>query len=357
MYCITNKFKIYIRISLKKEIIFAMISLILIYGPPGVGKTTLKQNLSEHISSNSKNNSSICLSISYDELIDKNLENMIINESNEQQQQQQAWKESRSFILKLITLLIDYLKQQEKQEKNYYFNILDDKERTSSSLYLKIIQDKFNNLMFSLLNTNAIRHENFYILLDDLFYYSSMRLSFYRLACSKQCSYFSIGLIASNINILLERNETRSHSQRLSIHIIENIFKKLETNKNNWEFNFTHLIEINNNNQNLTDLFDLIEIGLNKFQIYLQNQQTKEEEEETKQQQQQSENNLIHECDLKLRKLISLKLTNSEDKKNLAFKLNLLKSNILSELKTKQIKLDHLSELEIENYLNEKLSS
>lgn len=345
------------RVSLKKEIIFAMISLILIYGPPGVGKTTLKQNLNEHISSNNKNNSSICLSISYDELIDKNLENMIINESNEQQQQ--AWKESRSFILKLITLLIDYLKQQqqqEKQEKNYYFNILDDKERTSSSLYLKIIQDKFNNLMFTQLNTNAIRHENFYILLDDLFYYSSMRLSFYRLACSKQCSYFSIGLIASNINILLERNETRSHSQRLSIHIIENIFKKLETNKNNWEFNFTHLIEINNNNQNLSDLFDLIEIGLNKFQIYLQNQQIKEEEEEDEKQQ-KLENNFIHECDLKLRKLISLKLTNSEDKKNLALKLNLLKSNILNELKTKQIKLDHLSELEIENCLNEKLSS
>jgi len=339
-----------------------MISLILIYGPPGVGKTTLKQNLNEHISSNSKNNSSICLSISYDELIDKNLENMIINESNEQQQQQQqqAWKESRSFILKLITLLIDYLKQQqEKQEKNYYFNIFDDKERTSSSLYLKIIQDKFNNLMFSQLNTNAIiKHENFYILLDDLFYYSSMRLSFYRLACSKQCSYFSIGLIASNINILLERNETRSHSQRLPIHIIENIFKKLETNKNNWEFNFTHLIEINNNYQNLTDLFDLIEIGLNKFQIYLKNQQIKEEAEAEQQQQQKSENNFIHECDLKLRKLISLKLTNSsQDKKNLALKLNLLKSNILNELKTKQIKLDHLNELEIENYLNEKMSS
>lgn len=84
------------------------LGIVLISGPPGIGKSTLSKNLATH--ANKQNSKPThALALSYDKIINKNIEDHLIDKSGEASK---AWKTGRSIILSLTSVLVDFLKNE-----------------------------------------------------------------------------------------------------------------------------------------------------------------------------------------------------------------------------------------------------
>ena len=354
------------------------IALVLLCGPPGVGKSTFKAKLTDCITSGLVEHKDLAIvSISYDELMDKCLESYLINEApnNTEEEEEEdktncnnsniksksKWKQGRSFIFKLISYLVDYLNTAE----TYLFSLasfIQNKSVNFSDFNL-IAENFIKCVQVQLENVSDKNH--FLILLDDLMYFESMRLPFYRLAVSKNCGYFVYCLRPVNLEFLLSRNHNRCSTQQLSETIVTNIHEKIEWPKNDWEKEFSHLEEVNSNDLaslRIPIALELILNGLSRFDIHLKCLNAKKTAQEKSVL--ANNRNIYYESDLLLRKLVATRLASAqtgEDKSSLAKLLSKRKADLLAQLRTKETSniysrlMECSNELELENELKTRL--
>lgn len=121
-----------------KEMRNKTLGLVLISGPPGTGKSTLCNQLKDHLIDVKRQNT---VSISFDKIINKKLEDSLINSATSE------WKTGRSVVFTLVAILIEYLDnisvfKEDFTEVKQYLNSKLDKE-LASSVYFKLILDNF----------------------------------------------------------------------------------------------------------------------------------------------------------------------------------------------------------------------
>jgi tRNA uridine 5-carbamoylmethylation protein Kti12 len=306
--------------------------LILVCGPPGIGKSTFCTELNAYIKTKSNHKTFL---ISYDDLIDPELESSLIGEH------QNDWKSARNMIFQLVKSLVAYLNQSESKHFEDFLSVQDRFTSTVSmtETYDLIKQGFLKAIIGSNFNENS--NCNNLIFLDDLFYYESMRYSFYKLAIELKCAYMSFCFKAENLNFLISRNFNRDHAKKLDQKVIENIFEKFEySNRNEWESFFSRVELINESFRiDKTYLINSSEFILNKMKEFGEFLDTRKLAELIQVNHQNDEKalKLVHECDLVLRKLISEKIsTNQLDKKVRSImgqELSKKKSKILNEIK------------------------
>jgi tRNA uridine 5-carbamoylmethylation protein Kti12 len=342
--------------------------VLLVCGVPGIGKSTFSSKLHEFI--NLQENVWSFL-LSYDEIIDNSLENELIKSN--------GWKSSRYFIMKLVKILIIYLSSypnlnnldvyinQEIQRLYLHDFVSNLDESVSNSIKIKFMQVVQIELAKFFESANRNESTRFIIILDDIFYYESMRYCFYKQSIDLNCCYMSMCFKTNDLKILFERNKSREIDKQLSETIIENIFNKFDYPDDlEWEKKFTHIflnVSINlNDSSYLANIFERIDSTFKKFNSFLfdLNERFKLNEQNLIFNKQSMEN-LIHKSDIILRKLISDKLKENIDKNekiDLASKLNKRKGVILDELKSlvQKNELNYLFDNEfIENELKLKL--
>jgi len=353
------------------------ISLVLLCGPPGVGKSTFKTKLTDYITSGLVENADLAiLSISYDNLMDKCMEAYLINEAAENIEDEEdcksncnninsksnsKWKQGRSFIFKLISLLVDYLNTTDSSSFNTDIGSFIQKKGGICSDFNLIAKNFVNCVQTQLESVRNKKH--CLILLDDLMYFESMRLPFYRLAVRKYIGYFVYCLRPMSLEFLLNRNRDRCPSQQLSENIIINIFQKIEWPKNDWEKEFSHLEDIGSNESvSFRMSIELILNGLSRFDIHVRN--LSEKKAALEESALANNRNIYHESDLILRRLVADRLANAqagEEKSSLGKLLSKSKADLLAELRSKEtsslfVRLqDCVSQQDVENELKRRL--
>ena len=200
------------------------IHLLLISGPPGVGKTQFTCNFYEHLKKTAKNSNSSSLfvpfKIHYDLILDKQLESELISKHE--------WKSGREAIKRLVHRLITYLSRYRSRSRDLDDIFGGEEDEVISRNFLKSIRDDFNSL--NSLDLTLVSDVDFFVLLDDIFYYESMRRAFYHM-CLEQLefsSFFSISLETKSLDVLRERNRTRLDDSRVDEKVLENIYSKFE---------------------------------------------------------------------------------------------------------------------------------
>lgn len=340
------------------EINKTKIGLVLASGPPGAGKSTFTSELSSCIS---RIESQIRLgqeltepnslfinsfAISFDHVIDKNLENQLVNNkkyassNSDSSSSVHDWKSARSLIHSLVKLFIKYLNSSDLNELsmsglNELINSSLDESASNHE-----IKDRFLGCIEAGLPKAQLKPDvravYYVILLDDLFYYESMRYAYFKLAIELECGYFAFCFRASELSFLLARNQSRELSQQLDESIIENVYAKFECPKD-WEVNFSRVIDVDAsfrlNSEYLISSACLIVRKMSEFSSHLD----KLKLEVSVKAEQSSKLNLVHESDLMLRKLIGTRLSGLDlaksEKVKLAAELNKAKTNILNSLK------------------------
>jgi tRNA uridine 5-carbamoylmethylation protein Kti12 len=329
------------------------------------GKSTLSEKVKDSLNSSLDNEISIVLS--YDKILDKKLETEIINDKNDN------WKWSRSIIQQLIHSLTCYF-----QHKKVPFSIEDMKvELNKDLLQNELFQKNFelaseimrnfelciysNEVLFKNINKDSC----IYLIIDDIFYYESMRHSFYQMAVSLECIYFNLTLKSSNINFLFERNSNRPKMERLSEEIIKNIWSKFEyPHSIEWERNISQTLDTNelesNNTQNICKD---IKSGV---QVFKQIIQKMKDDATIRRESREANKNIVHKTDLIMRKIISNELAkhphqSKSDKSNFAKLLNERKNSILKKLKTDEsffnhFEIDHLNSVKDDQFFENKIS-
>jgi tRNA uridine 5-carbamoylmethylation protein Kti12 len=321
-------------------------SVLLICGPPGIGKSTFCLGLNKYIWSAYDEYGTIFIRsflISYDDLIDNNLEKCIIAENE--------WKLYRRFIIKLVELLISYLKTENISGLlNKSFNEFSEKQNIINEFKLKSpsiaesIKSKFEtNIRTNLVNLSShiVNNSNHYeqiriiIILDDIFYYESMRYSFYKQSIKLKSSYMSYCFKPNDIKLLVERNKTRIPEKQINEFVLEKISNNFEyPNDIGWEKQFSYV----SSGQDI-GFKESIQIVISKFEKFdsflVDLSKISKREKEQVQLNKTSVDNLIHKSDLILRKLISQELKKIEKPcQVLARELSKKKTLILDELKS-----------------------
>jgi tRNA uridine 5-carbamoylmethylation protein Kti12 len=283
-----------------------MIALVLISGPPGIGKSTFGLMLKEFILAKSNTTTGYhTILFSFDKILDQSLESHLINSA--------AWKTGRLIICKLIETLVGYLNSKREQDVETFFNQHLDVNLNKSSLFLVLKTNFFKcfkeqaNLFF---HYNDANNKGFILLLDDIFYYESMRLIYYRLAseCMFQNTvYFNFCFKACSIDLLLNRNKTRPSQDQLDQKIIENIFNKFDCPLQiAWEKEFSHIINIEIDDYSFLNEMNLLEILFNSFEKFENHLVLKKNNQQQREQDFIVTNSsVLHQADLSLRKLVS----------------------------------------------------
>ncbi|CAF0743780.1 unnamed protein product [Brachionus calyciflorus] len=353
----------------KVKIIYLLVS-----GCPGVGKSTFCKKLDQFITDNfdaqlNNKTSIISLLIAYDEIVDKQIEYELIN------QNESEWKSSRIFLQSLVINLGKFLYQNHLNSSslsklsNYFDNSsLNIQENIRVSIQKNFINSLENQIKkLGLLNLKNQNEIYFTIILDDIFYYESMRHLYFKSALSQEfSSFFSLCFKTSNLEFLLERNQTREPNAKLENTIIQNIFSKFEyPNRIDWESKFSKVDLVDENIEFFGLHFEnLIKILLENHHNFSEFRCEKVLEEKNKELNlingQKSCQNLIHECDLILRRLVKTKLSEAyyydkKELKNMAENIHKNKSKILerikdlkSELYLKLVNLNDMYLIEIE---------
>lgn len=336
--------------------------IVLVSGSPGIGKTSFSDELDKQI--NQSNEQKIAsYKLSYDRLMDKTIESALILNDN--------WKRCRSLIVSLVKLLIEYISSSCDTEFADFINSSSSLETIDAaySIRLNFIKSISEQLTPNRQKSKPFDNRIHLIIIDDIFYYESMRYVFYKLCfqLSEQkilCSYFNVCFKCTNLQLLRTRNETRHVDHRLPDSIVENVFNKFEYSKD-WEVQYSQLIEINNNADFSLTTFDfglfvqnLVEKHHHQFVQFMLERIRLLKEQESRQQEHNL--NLIHQCDLILRKLVKQILTDLNDKHEIqstSKRLQTKKQNLLTQLKSadsellKKFSLFHTDLEKIENEL------
>ena len=350
------------------------VGFVLISGPPGTGKSTLTHQLSilgstSYIST--EQDPKCFLPISYDDVLDKKLETEILasdSYATDGAVTGNSWKLCRIAIRRLVCKLAEYVRENgsnvsDQSTSDFYERLRiflrsdsDDSETLSDlgTVFVAQIENNFiRNLILNEFRETLLRlnqqngHKNcqpfYFLLIDDILYYESMRYDFYRFALRNEFGYFNCCLYTNQLDFLYERNLTRPSDKRLDERIIENIANKFECpDKIDWEKDYSLMLNAQSDDHNLDELRKTIVFKTSAFRRR-SNELKRSLEEEAKaslleqQLRESSEKNIVHESDLVIRKLISMKLLvmkefSSEEKAVVARKLNANKITLLSQL-------------------------
>jgi tRNA uridine 5-carbamoylmethylation protein Kti12 len=328
---------------------FKRTCFLLVSGCPGIGKTTFTKHLCDYIRTRKEFFKPIL--ISYDNLIDAELEECLITSKSDKDTQNE-WKQARNFIVYLVKLLVCHLGMtQDKEIDTKFKDVIEiemshDSQNYPSASVKSLLKKRFlNAIQESDLEQNQQANNLFnLIVLDDLFYYESMRYSYFKLAIDIECAYVSICFKPESLEFLLERNLNREIVKKLDESIVRNVWDKFEfSNENDWELNFTNLKLVTQTFKiaecYLSEtLVDIVE-KMKKFQAFLAKRKLDEINKERRQLESEQAFSLSHECDLVLRKLISGKLSSisgKQEKASLAREFSAKKNLILNEIKVDQ---------------------
>jgi len=328
---------------------FKRTCFLLVSGCPGIGKTTFTKRLCDYIRARKEFFKPIL--ISYDNLIDAKMEECLIT-SKSGKDTQNEWKQARHFIVYLVKLLVCHLSMtQGKEEDKQLQDVIemetsDDSPNHPSASVKSLLKKRFLNAIQESDLEHSHQADNLFnlIVLDDLFYYESMRYSYFKLAIDIECAYVSICFKPESLEFLLERNLNREMVKKLDESIVRNVWEKFEfSNENDWELNFTDLplvtqaFKIDERYLSQT-LVDVVE-KMKKFQAFLAKRKFDEINKERRRLESEQAFSLSHECDLVLRKLISGKLSSTsgkQEKASLAREFSVKKNLILNEIKFDQ---------------------
>jgi len=326
------------------------ICLMLVCGAPGAGKSTFCQTFKQWLlarPSSSHQHIRLFL-LSYDEILKRELEcELIGSDSNAK------WKQSRAFIQRLIEQLLIYLKQvtRETGDLESFEKFLDKLSNEPSTQLDQTLKKNFIERVK--LDLDELRHDicalndrqiglKIFVLLDDNFYYESMRLPFYKMCLANSCAYFCHAFQAEQIETLFERNANRTNEKQVEQSVIENMHAKFEPpSRIVWEKDFSleqfvdKSIKLVDQTQFESDLAFI----LNKNEQFMSLiDELRERERRVELSREANRTSLIHECDLILRKLLSEKMQHdvqleSNNKSAEARRLNALRVSILRELR------------------------
>ncbi|XP_074151899.1 L-seryl-tRNA(Sec) kinase isoform X1 [Sminthopsis crassicaudata] len=176
--------------------------------------------------------------------------------------------------------------------------------------------------------TNAALSQPLYLMLDDNFYYQSMRYEVYQLA-RKYSSGFCQLFLDCPIESCLERN--RQRSKPVPDDIIQLMARKIESpniQKNAWEHNSLTVRSTRPCSDDNTEVIDLLITALkNPIRYFEENVEQKETDRII------CSTNILHQADQKFRRIISQTMKKAKDEKVIAYKLKLLAEE-LNKLKT-----------------------
>ncbi|CAF0854185.1 unnamed protein product [Didymodactylos carnosus] len=281
------------------------VTLVLVCGPPASLKTTLinivQCIINKFVEQNSTlrklcvNKIKLCIEnkfmqidsnwyfINFDKIL-FNIETEVINES---------WKQYRLLIANIIEIYIKNNLNLPPPSNELKFLI-----DYSSFKYAKIIYDRIYQIFYC---TKNIPSNNIIIVLEDNFYYHSMRYRYYQIAQCFNTSFMSIHL-QCNIHTTLERNKKRNGNvTEQSIHNIQSKYELPDIiwEKNSMIIDTTYGFHLNT----IIQFFQLItnvRLKPEKMINFLFEQQ-QQRDESTK----INQTNVIHQTDQIIRKYIS----------------------------------------------------
>ncbi|XP_072480934.1 L-seryl-tRNA(Sec) kinase [Notamacropus eugenii] len=182
--------------------------------------------------------------------------------------------------------------------------------------------------------TNAALSQPLYLILDDNFYYQSMRYEVYQLA-RKYSSGFCQLFLDCPIESCLERN--RQRSKPVPDEIILQMARKIESpniQKNAWEHNSLTVRSTGSDYDNNTEVTDLLISALkNPVKCFEENMEQKENDRII------CSTNTLHQADQKFRGIISQTMKKAKDEKVIASKMKLLAEEL------NKLKADFLEDL------------
>ncbi|XP_068955263.1 L-seryl-tRNA(Sec) kinase isoform X2 [Petaurus breviceps papuanus] len=182
--------------------------------------------------------------------------------------------------------------------------------------------------------TNAALSQPLYLILDDNFYYQSMRYEVYRLA-RKYSSGFCQLFLDCPVESCLKRN--RQRSKPVPDETIQLMARKIESpniQKNAWEHNSLTVRSTGSASEDNIEVTDLLISALkNPIKCFEENMEQKENDRII------CSTNILHQTDQKFRRIISQTMKKAKDEKVIAYKLKLLAEEL------NNLKADFLEDL------------
>ena len=256
------------------------ITICLVLGLPAVGKTTLCGQLVNHPGHTSLNK----YLFSYDDLMPEKL--IFENDHSDGN----LWKSHRQKVFHKVEKCIQKLK-----------TLGEDKD----ALY------NFEELCTCFQN-GSTSSDDHVLLIDDNFFYGSMRYAYYQLARKLACSFCQIYIKSPvDVDLLFERNRNRKSAvPEETIRKMSRIFEPPDTEVNRWEKNTISYdcLEFQTNFDGISlKLFEFIE----QCSLEIVPPIFTEEEMETRRlNRQKNLENYCHQCDQLLRKYVSREMGN-----------------------------------------------
>lgn len=228
-------------------------------------------------------------------------------------------------------------------EKNFFHSLCFDEifkfEEKFENKKWKEAQEKMLNMTKELLE-NVLKgnypkeleisnQENFILILDDNFYYKSMRYSYLKLCRDYKISFCEVYLTCS-LEKSLERNEKRF--EKVPEEVIIEMNKKLEIPKSIYDGEFILTIDTTKDESidfGIREAIKLINLSLLKPLF----NESKMKEEISENSRKETLESILHQSDIKLRKMISEKMMKCKENKALvAQKLNEERKKILLDI-------------------------
>eukprot|EP01080_Neovahlkampfia_damariscottae_P007104 gene7104-11267_t len=179
------------------------------------------------------------------------------------------------------------------------------------------------------------RYDNILFIIEDNFYYKSMRNVYFKFCRKQEISYGELYL-KSSLEICQKRNVSREIKVPEST--INEMYLKFEYPNKNEKYKFL-ILDNDNFNLNITLIDDFI---LKLFENPLIDDFSKEIEMK-EQDRIKTTKNEIHNVDLILRKLVSEKMkTCSKNKKEVSAKLNEIRKEMMQRLKSNEINSEEI---------------
>ncbi|XP_043841505.1 L-seryl-tRNA(Sec) kinase [Dromiciops gliroides] len=182
--------------------------------------------------------------------------------------------------------------------------------------------------------TNVALSQPLYLILDDNFYYQSMRYEVYQLA-RKYSSGFCQLFLDCPVESCLERN--RQRSKPVPDETIQLMARKIESpniQKNAWEHNSLTVRSTGSGSEDNIEVTDLLITALkNPITCFEENMEQKETDRVI------CSTNILHQADQKFRRIISQTMKKAKDEKVIAYELKLLAEEL------NKLKADFLEDL------------
>lgn len=278
------------------------IVLTVLMGLPGAGKSTLCETLASAASENPDLVDFIFIHVCFDTLIPLSLQEKFVEAKKAGvEDTAESWKQARQEVYLNVDELVSCLKTE-----NYDSDVF-----------------KFFNV-----HRNCIgKDSRFVILLDDNFYYRSMRYEYYQLARKHTVGFMQM-YIDINYNVAIKQNSNRT--QRVPETVIQSMAEKFQPPKpteNRWE-DPTFLTQ-SSDGTDLKGLWDMILLSMSSPVLPVENNEFEKEEARLI-----CSRNVAHQADLYLRSLVGKTIkedqkTGSKNNKDFAAQVNAARQSVM----------------------------